>query len=207
MTKLPKRSPDSQGQWLHNMSVAPQTVITYEGGQQRSYGKGIVFRMPEFHENLTPARILALLDESATGQGMSSPPAPLPSREQAPCTHGRPADVGSMPAAIPTDAEAEGRLRQRIEAHARTLALPPAAVVLDNYLKGDRVCKDLLSVVTVLAKSSGNVYLRDKQPNLAAIRPGRRVVVLLPPEAVGVTLVGPSAQRATEVTPATGNLP
>ena len=37
-------------------------------------------------------------------------------------------------------------------------------------------------MVTVLAKSSGHVYLRDKQPNLAAIRPGRRVVVIVPPQ-------------------------
>jgi len=33
----------------------------------------------------------------------------------------------------------------------------------------------------VLAKSSGHVYLRDKEPNLAALRPGRRVVVCVPP--------------------------
>jgi len=37
-------------------------------------------------------------------------------------------------------------------------------------------------IVTVLAKSSGHVYLRDKQPNLTAIQPGRRVVVLIPPQ-------------------------
>jgi len=37
-------------------------------------------------------------------------------------------------------------------------------------------------IVAVLAKSSGHVYLRDKQPNLTAIQPGRRVVVLIPPQ-------------------------
>ena len=29
---------------------------------------------------------------------------------------------------------------------------------------------------------SPRVYLRDKEPNLAAIRPGRRVVLLVPPD-------------------------
>ncbi|MEI8371819.1 MAG: hypothetical protein WCJ35_03185 [Planctomycetota bacterium] len=157
MNKSSKPDLDSGCQLLHNMSVAPQTVITYEGGQRRIYGKGIVFRMPDFHENLTPAKILTLLDESVASEGGTT-------------------------AVLPVDAEAEDCLRQRIEAHARTLALPPAAIIVDSYLKGDRVCKDLISVVTVLAKSSDHVYLRDKQPNLAAIRPGRRVVVLLPPE-------------------------
>ena len=79
------------------------------------------------------------------------------------------------------DPEADRQLRERINAHALTLPLPPAAVVTDSCFQGDQVCEDLLSVVTVLAKSSGHVYLRDKQPNLAAIQPGRRVVVLIPP--------------------------
>ena len=44
-----------------------------------------------------------------------------------------------------------------------------------------RLERNLLTVLTVLAKSSGRVYLRDKEPNLAAIRPGRRVVLVIPP--------------------------
>ena len=39
---------------------------------------------------------------------------------------------------------------------------------------------DLLAVYTVLAKSSDQVYLRDKEPNLARIESGRRVVLRLP---------------------------
>ena len=107
--------------------------------------------------SLNSARILALLD-------------------------GSPTEANSRPATAPTDLEADRQLRERINAHALTLPLPPAAVVTDSCLQGDQVCEDLLSVVTVLAKSSGHVYLRDKQPNLAAIRPGRRVVVLIPPQ-------------------------
>ena len=106
--------------------------------------------------SLNSARILALLDGAAT-------------------------ETNSSPTTAPTNQEADRQLRERINAHALTLPLPPAAVVTDSCLQGDQVCEDLLSVVTVLAKSSGHVYLRDKQPNLAAIQPGRRVVVLIPP--------------------------
>jgi hypothetical protein len=106
---------------------------------------------------LNSARILALLD-------------------------GSPTEANSQPATAPTDLEADQQLRERINAHALTLHLPPAAVVTDSCLQGDHACEDMLSVVTILAKSSGHVYLRDKQPNLAAIQPGRRVVVLIPPQ-------------------------
>jgi hypothetical protein len=76
----------------------------------------------------------------------------------------------------------EAILRRRLNEHARTLHLPPAAAVIDRAGPDDPVCRDLLSVLTVLAKSSPHVYLRDKEPNLAVLRPGRRVVLLLPPE-------------------------
>jgi hypothetical protein len=76
--------------------------------------------------------------------------------------------------------DAGHRLRQRIEEHVRTLALPAAAAVARQPLPGDSRCTDLLTVLAVLAKSSGHVYLRDKEPNLAALRPDRRVVLLVP---------------------------
>jgi hypothetical protein len=82
--------------------------------------------------------------------------------------------------ACPEDAGRE--LRQRIDAHARTLDLPPAALATDRVEPGDEHCDDLLSIVTVLSKSSGQVYLRDKVPNLNQIKPGRRVVLIVPDE-------------------------
>jgi hypothetical protein len=82
--------------------------------------------------------------------------------------------------AWPGDAEAE--LRARLDAHAANLALPACAPVVAQAGPKDAVCTDLLDVLTVLAKSSAHVYLRDKAPNLGALRPGRRVVLLLPPE-------------------------
>jgi len=154
MNKTCKAARESLGPLLHNMSVAPQTVITHQGGDRRTYGTGRIFQLPDFQGSLDSARILALLD-------------------------GVPTKTKSKRAQI--DPEADRQLRERINARALTLPLPPAAVVTDSCLQGDQVCEDLLSVVTVLAKSSGHVYLRDKQPNLTAIQPGRRVVVLIPP--------------------------
>ena len=154
MNKTRKSAREPLGPLLHNMSVAPQTVITHQGGNRRTYGTASVYRLPDFQGSLDSAQILALLD-------------------------GLPTKRKSKRAQI--DPEADRQLRQRINAHALTLPLPPAAVVTDRCFKNDHVCEDLLSVVTVLAKSSGHVYLRDKQPNLASIQPDRRVVVLIPP--------------------------
>jgi hypothetical protein len=77
-------------------------------------------------------------------------------------------------------AEIEAELRRRLNEHARKLPLPAAAAVLGSARPGDPACRHLLSVLTVLAKSSAHVYLRDKEPNLAILRPGRCVVLLLP---------------------------
>jgi hypothetical protein len=82
----------------------------------------------------------------------------------------------------PADQDADAELRRRLNAHALALALPGAAPVLDRAGPGDPACAELLDVLTVLAKSSAHVYLRDKEPNLSAIRRDRRVVLLLPPD-------------------------
>ena len=156
MNKIRNLARELLGPLLHNMSVAPQTVITHHGGDRRTYGTGCVYRLPDFEGSLNSARILAILN-------------------------GLPTQTKIRRTTTPIDLEADRQLRERIDAHALTLPLPPAAVVTDRCFQEDHVCEDLLSVVTVLAKSSGHVYLRDKQPNLAAIQPGRRVVVLIPP--------------------------
>jgi hypothetical protein len=80
-----------------------------------------------------------------------------------------------------SEQQAEAELRRRLNAHALTLPLPAAAAVLDQTGENASCCQDLLTVLTVLAKSSSRVYLRDKEPNLAAIN-RRRVVLLLPPD-------------------------
>ena len=84
--------------------------------------------------------------------------------------------------ALEPSEDAERELRRRIDAHARTLPFPAAALVTDRAEPQDEQCDHLLTIVTVLAKSSGHVYLRDKTPNLGQVKPGRRVVLLVPQE-------------------------
>jgi hypothetical protein len=76
----------------------------------------------------------------------------------------------------------EDELRRVLNEQARKLPLPSAAVITDRVEAGDARCEELLDVLTVLAKSSGRVYLRDKEPNLGGLVAGRRVVVLVPQE-------------------------
>ena len=71
-------------------------------------------------------------------------------------------------------------LRARMDAHAKTLLLPAAALATDQGELTDEYCQDLLTIATVLAKSSGHVYLRDKAPNLDRVAPGRRIVLIVP---------------------------
>jgi hypothetical protein len=67
-----------------------------------------------------------------------------------------------------------------IEARAHELPLPPAVAITAQARVGDTDCTDLVTIITVLAKSSSRVYLRDKEPSLSAIVTGRRLVLLLP---------------------------
>ena len=77
--------------------------------------------------------------------------------------------------------QAEQKLRRRIDQHAATLNLPGAAVVVENEVKeNDIACDDLLTALTVISKSADHVYLRDKEPILEKLRPGRSLVVVLP---------------------------
>ena len=76
-------------------------------------------------------------------------------------------------------AQAEAELRTLLNEQAVRLPLPPAALVAGSA-EGAKAVEDLLTVCTVLAKSSDRVYLRDKEPNLSRIAPERRVVLRLP---------------------------
>jgi hypothetical protein len=80
------------------------------------------------------------------------------------------------------EGDGEGELRRRLNEHARRLPFPAIVPITDQCGEEHYVRHDLLDVFTVLAKSSAHVYLRDKEPNLAAIRSERRVVLLLPPD-------------------------
>jgi hypothetical protein len=81
-----------------------------------------------------------------------------------------------------TAKDAEAELHRRIQARAIELPLPPVAAATAQARNGDVECTDLLTIITVLAKSSSRVYLRDKEPNLASILPGRRLILIVPKE-------------------------
>jgi hypothetical protein len=75
-------------------------------------------------------------------------------------------------------AAAGAELRRRVNEYAARFTLPPAVLVTDAAAGAEPV-GDLLAICAVLAKSSDRVYLRDKEPNLARIEHGRRVVLRL----------------------------
>ena len=79
-------------------------------------------------------------------------------------------------------AASDEEMRALLNSYAATLPLSPVAAVTDQACSGDALCTDLVTVATVLAKSSSRVYLRDKEPNLSCIVPGRRVVLIVPKE-------------------------
>jgi hypothetical protein len=71
-------------------------------------------------------------------------------------------------------------LRRLIETRAKELPLPPAVAITDQSRGGDTECTDLVTIVTIVAKSSSRVYLRDKEPNLSWVVAGRRLILLVP---------------------------
>ncbi len=76
---------------------------------------------------------------------------------------------------------ADERLAKLIEANRERILLPPAALLSKLACPGDSCSSSLLDILTVLAKSSGSLYLRNKAPNLHGIGRVRRVVVVVPP--------------------------
>jgi hypothetical protein len=70
-----------------------------------------------------------------------------------------------------------GELRGRLNEHAQSLSWPSAMLVTDQPREGDDECEDLLTILTVIAKSSDRVYLRDKEPNLNSLLRPRRLLI------------------------------
>ena len=71
-------------------------------------------------------------------------------------------------------------IRAGVERIIARLPLPPAAVLDGKRRDGDQDYPGLLAAATVLAKASGSVWLRAKEPDLTALIPGRRVIVVVP---------------------------
>lgn len=80
----------------------------------------------------------------------------------------------------PSRAEAERQLRGVVNAHAQTLRLPPACVVVPGHGLVTEEEPDPLTIVTVISKSSGHVYLRDKEPNFDRVTWGAHLALLIP---------------------------
>jgi hypothetical protein len=73
-------------------------------------------------------------------------------------------------------------LARRINARAQTLPLPAAVAVAPDgpHESAQELCLDQRDVITVLAKSSNRVYLRDKEPILERLQPGAQITLILP---------------------------
>ncbi len=97
---------------------------------------------------------------------------------------------------------AEQELRERINKHAASLPLPNAAVVVQPPRRANARISNVLSAITVMAKSSGNVYLQAKEPNLAMIREGGNIGVIVPtvPPAGGRSSTGSPRQHERSAT-------
>jgi hypothetical protein len=128
--------------WLHNMSVAPRTVVSRSATSDQQFCLKVLFRLSS-EGRITPGALLRTVEPGWGG--------PRPAAE----------------------------LRRRITVRARELNLPPAAAVAPGGLP-DETCQDVLTICTVLAKSSGAVYLRDKEPNLERLTNGASVLLLIP---------------------------
>jgi len=127
---------------LHNMSVPPRTVISYQAPRAAS----TLSRRVRFVVRTDPADPLAILQIL------------------------EPDYAGQDPA---------HDLRDRIKRCALGLCLPAAAPVVAGGA-ADTTSESLLDACTVLAKSSGAVYLRDKELNLDRVRSGAAVTLLIP---------------------------
>jgi hypothetical protein len=74
-------------------------------------------------------------------------------------------------------------VRAILNKHALHLAYPPAVLVdMSGVSPHAPTETDILTICTVLSKSSDHLYLRDKEPNLSMIRPDRRIALLIPGE-------------------------
>jgi hypothetical protein len=81
---------------------------------------------------------------------------------------------------VGTPDDADRELRVRINQHAAKFSYPRAILVAGRMEDAAGSPSDLLTICTVLSKSSTRVYLCDKEPNLANLRGGRTVVLQFP---------------------------
>ena len=81
---------------------------------------------------------------------------------------------------VAREADVEETLRQRLDDHVRRMPLPDACLVTEHSVLHDSACASDLTVAAVMSKSSGNIFLKQKQPSLYGIGPP--IVLLLSDE-------------------------
>ena len=78
--------------------------------------------------------------------------------------------------------DAEKELVDRIEDRAAQMSLPDGAAVVEFTVSGlPSPWTDTLSVLVVLTKASGAVWLRGKTPRLTALQERTQVSLIVPP--------------------------
>ena len=156
---------DRQNPLLHNMSVAPKTVVKYSGLSEFARvggpgGSGVagigykgagIFGIPVqfvLAPNLalmTPAQILSALGEKPK-------------------------------------ADSERQLAALINARAQELPLPEGCAVISGLKDSRRIWEDPLSALAILSKCSDSVWLRSKNPAIHAALKRQMVTLLVPPK-------------------------
>jgi hypothetical protein len=151
---------------LHNMSVPPKTVVTYAGLGALA-GKGAHAPgpngAPPCPDGTFGAPVLFELDDDF--------------RADTPRAVVR--QLGVRPGR-----NAEAQLEALLDARAAELPLPDGCVAIEPDEGHPRPWRDPLTVLAVLTKCSGTVWLRAKQPALAAALERRRVTLVVPPRFV-----------------------
>ncbi|MCH2587831.1 MAG: hypothetical protein MK004_05095 [Planctomycetales bacterium] len=88
--------------------------------------------------------------------------------------------AGLLGIGVAREADAEQTLRKCLDEHVRQMPLPDACLVTEHSVLHDSTCACDLAGAAVMSKSSGNIFLKQKQPSLYGIGPP--IVLLLSDE-------------------------
>jgi len=107
---------------------------------------------------------------------------------------------------VAPEADAEETVRQCLDEHVRQMPLPDACLVTEHSVLQDSACASDLTVAAVMSKSSGSIFLKQKQPSLYGIGPPI-VLLLSDQEAVQAVLKWVSLHEADRELPGQGAKP
>ena len=151
---------------LGNMSIPPQSTVSYLGlgdliGESKAAGQSGT-------QASTP-------DRSSYGHVITFR---LPNQSS-------PVSLAGLMESVGVDSskpDAEKELVDRIEDRAAQMPLPDGAAVVEFTMSGlPSPWTDTLSILVVLTKASGAVWLRGKTPRLTALQERTQVSLIVPP--------------------------